>query len=52
MSVHAFVTITGNENVLNTVRRSLKAVRLDDYSEPSANRGHDPRNGGGGGRRG
>ena len=44
---------TGNEMVqLASEGRSL--VMTDDYSEPSANRGHDPsRNrGGGGGRKG
>ncbi|KAK9998347.1 hypothetical protein SO802_017950 [Lithocarpus litseifolius] len=47
------IFLSGNEMVqLASEGRSL--VMTDDYSEPSANRGHDPsRNrGGGGGRKG
>ena len=35
----------------NAVGRRLKALSTDDYNDPSANRGHDPRNriGGSGG---
>ncbi|XP_010650892.1 protein PSY3 isoform X2 [Vitis vinifera] len=39
-----------DEEAAGAVGRRLKAVSTDDYSDPSANKGHDPRNriGGGG----
>ncbi|KAF5199849.1 hypothetical protein FRX31_010557 [Thalictrum thalictroides] len=45
------ILIQGNEamelEVGESGGRSLKAV-VDDYSDPSANKGHDPKNKGGG----
>ena len=42
--------MTVDEEAAGAVGRRLKAVSTDDYSDPSANKGHDPRNriGGGG----
>lgn len=42
---------TGEEKELIKGGRSLKAIRLEVYSKALANRGQEPRNGGGGGSR-
>ncbi|KAJ0083732.1 hypothetical protein Patl1_31085 [Pistacia atlantica] len=56
-SARNIISPSGNNNIDEMVGdgRSLMAVSVNDYSEPSANRGHDPRSkggGGGGGRKG
>ncbi|KAK9153966.1 hypothetical protein Sjap_001446 [Stephania japonica] len=42
---HTTVSFSGNEIAMQG--RSLMAVRTNDYNDPSANRGHDPRTRGG-----
>ncbi|XP_044467938.1 protein PSY3-like [Mangifera indica] len=53
-SARNFISLSGNNNIDEVVGRSLMGVSVDDYGEPSANRGHDPsrnKGGGGGGRK-